>query len=47
MNNVERMKAIKAILDNSSADEEAVAAKADLLDELTEIVENIDFARGA
>ena len=47
VDNTERMKAIKFFLDSQDADAEAVAQKESLLEELTEIVENIDFARGA
>ena len=47
VDNVARMKAIKTFLDSDDTNEEAVAQKAELLDELTEIVENIDFARGS
>lgn len=41
------MRAIKAFLDSTTDDSKALAQKCELLEELTEIVENIDFARGA
>lgn len=46
VDNVARMKAIKGFLDSVDGSNDSIAAKAELLDELTEIVENIDFARG-
>ena len=44
----QRMKAIKATLDEHDAEEseELVRKKEALLEELIEIVENIDYARG-
>ncbi|KAK9806566.1 hypothetical protein WJX73_001929 [Symbiochloris irregularis] len=45
VDNTETMKAIKHFLDSGTADEEAVAQKKSLLEELTEIVENVDNAR--
>ena len=43
VDNTERMKAIKVFLDSS---EGGLEAKEQLLEELIEIVENIDYARG-
>lgn len=45
VDNVDRMRAIKAFLDSTTDDSKALAQKCELLEELTEIVENIDFAR--
>ena len=44
---VKRMQAIQEQLRGDAAGEEAVAQQEALLEELVEIVENIDFARGA
>ena len=47
MDFVKRMQGIKATLDNETAEtDEAVHEKEQLLDELMEIVEHIDHARG-
>ena len=43
---VKRMQAIQEQLRGDAAGEEAVAQREALLEELVEIVENIDFARG-
>lgn len=47
IDHVKRMKHIKATLDATAADEKALQQKEDMLEELLEIVDNIDYARGA
>ena len=46
IDHVKRMKHIKATLDNNATNQEAVQHKEDMLDELLDIVDNIDYARG-
>lgn len=43
---VGRMRQIKAMLDDSSEAADVVQHKQDVLEELVEIVDNIDFAKG-
>lgn len=46
IDHVKRMKQIKATLDSRATDATAVQQKEDMLDELLDIVDNIDYARG-
>lgn len=46
VDHVQRMKHIKAMLDDSSEADDAVQQKQDMLEELMDIVDNIDYARG-
>lgn len=43
---VQRMKQIKAMLDDSSNSGDVVQQKQHMLEELMDIVDNIDYARG-
>ena len=46
IDHVQRMKQIKASLDSQQVDAAALQQKQDMLDELMDIVDNIDYARG-
>ena len=46
VDHVQRMKQIKAMLDDSSELSDAVQQKQMMLEELMDIVDNIDYARG-
>lgn len=46
VDHVGRMKQIKATLDQSDETAEVVQQKQDMLEELMDIVDNIDYARG-
>lgn len=46
VDHVQRMKHIKASLDNTEESDDAIQQKQDLLEELMDIVDNIDYARG-
>lgn len=46
VDHVQRMKHIKAMLDDASEADDAVQQKQDMLEELMDIVDNIDNARG-
>ena len=46
VDHVKRMKQIKASLDSKATDAAAVQQKEDMLDELLDIVDNMDYARG-
>lgn len=46
IDHVKRMKHIKATLDSTATNEAALQQKQDMLDELLDIVDNIDYARG-
>lgn len=46
VDHVQRMKQIKATLDESNDSADIVQQKQDVLEELLEIVDNIDYARG-
>lgn len=46
VDHVQRMKQIKAMLDDSSQSGDAVQQKQNMLEELMDIVDNIDHARG-
>ena len=46
VDHVQRLKQIKASLDTTSDSDNAIQQKQDLLEELMDIVDNIDYARG-
>ena len=46
VDHVQRMKHIKAMLDDCTESHDAVQQKQDMLEELMDIVDNIDYARG-
>ena len=46
VDHVQRMKQIKAMLDDESESGDAVQQKQNMLEELMDIVDNIDYARG-